>query len=126
MSIISIIVTILFIVLFRYIGSLGNGGVGITFLLCMLFGWLGWIAGGFAIKKGWLEAIRFINWSNVITWLIPIVGVFTSLLSFRAYFDLPNLGNHSKGKKLYLTLGLISIILSIINGIAGVLIKLYR
>lgn len=123
LGILNITITIGTIILFRYLGSLGNGGVGIVFLLCLVLGWLGWFIGGFIYKKEWLKLATFINWANVITWIIPVLGVFTSMISLRMYFGFPD---DFKKRKIFLTLGLISIILSIINGVAGVLIKLYN
>ncbi len=62
--------------------------------------------------------IKFIVWSNVLTWLLPPLGILTSISTFK----FSNLIKEENKK--YKNLALIGIILSIINAILGYLISL--
>lgn len=67
------------------------------------------------IKKGYnYKFVSFLAWSNVITWLFPVLGLFTSVISF-------TLSTHKKQEAFkYRFLGVIGIILSIISAYIGV------
>ena len=71
------------------------------------------------VKRGRVNQsfIRVIAWSNLITWFLPVLGLLTGVLTIKFYI----LG---KGEKKYKILGIVSIILSIINAVIGIIIKL--
>lgn len=62
--------------------------------------------------------VKWIVWSNVVTWLLPPLGVMTGFaaLKFGDYFP-------GESKK-YKTIAVLALIASIINAISGILIRL--
>lgn len=65
--------------------------------------------------------IKFIAWSNIITWFVPIVGLFTScfILSLYQQIDFPN-------KKKYKTIAIVGLTLTVINSASGFVIKYFN
>ena len=62
--------------------------------------------------------VKWIVWSNILTWLLPPLGVLTSFatLKFGDYFPSEN--------KKYKTIATIALTASILNAISGILINL--
>lgn len=62
--------------------------------------------------------IKFIVWSNVVTWLLPPLGILTGFttLGFSNYFP--------GEKKKYKILAIVGITLSLINSFIGILMKI--
>lgn len=91
--------------------------LGMTYFLLIIPGILGWYLASWYVKKTIHQnkLTKFIAWSNLITWFIPIVGFFTSAASIKF--------NESFGKKdkKYIILGIIGLAFSLINAIAGAL-----
>lgn len=65
-----------------------------------------------------ISLIKWIVWSNILTWLLPPLGVLTGFatLKFGEYF----LGESKK----YRTIAVIALIASVLNAISGVLMRL--
>lgn len=65
-----------------------------------------------------LSLVKWIVWSNVLTWLLPPLGVLTgfSALKFADYFPSEN--------KKYKIIAVIALVASILNAISGVLMNL--
>lgn len=62
--------------------------------------------------------VKWIVWSNLITWLLPPLGITTGLAAL-------NFGNHFPGsKKTFKTVAVIGIILSLLNALSGVLLNI--
>lgn len=62
--------------------------------------------------------VNWIAWSNVLTWLLPPLGILTGV----ATFEFSSLVRQ-EGKK-YKLLAIISIALSVVNAVVGIIIKL--
>ncbi|HEU4966037.1 MAG TPA: hypothetical protein VFT53_00965 [Candidatus Saccharimonadales bacterium] len=75
----------------------------IPFLLA--FGYSTWYIRRGKYNERWL-ALLF--WSNVITWVIPVLGVFTA-----AATNLINMHNHGEDRRKYMRLASIGILLSV-------------
>jgi len=69
-------------------------------------------------KKVSMTLVKWIVWSNVLTWLLPPLGVLTGFaaLKFGDYFPAEN--------KKYKTIAVIALVASILNAISGVLMRL--
>ncbi len=65
-----------------------------------------------------LKFIKFIAWSNVITWFLPPAGIFTGVFTCQAA------SYTAEQKKKYRILGCISILFAIINAAIGVALKM--
>lgn len=65
-----------------------------------------------------MTLIKWIIWSNILTWLLPPLGVLTGFaaLKFGDYFPAEN--------KKYKTIAVIALIASVLNAISGVLMRL--
>ncbi len=63
------------------------------------------------------SVVNFISWSNVITWIFPILGLFTAAFAIES-----GEMSEDKGKK-YLILGYVGSVFSILNSIAGIIIN---
>lgn len=64
------------------------------------------------------KLIKFIGWSNVCTWILPPLGIFTGTLSVKfASYD-------NKQKIKYRVLGVIGIIFSLANAVVGILLRM--
>lgn len=65
-----------------------------------------------------MTLVKWIVWSNVLTWLLPPLGVLTGFaaLKFGDYFPAEN--------KKYKTIAVIALVASILNAISGVLMRL--
>jgi hypothetical protein len=76
-----------------------------------------WISKWLAKKTKAIQVVDVLIWLNLFTWLIPVLGMFTSSLAL-------NTASHLKlqGKK-YKTLSYIGIILSIVYSCLGILAK---
>ncbi len=66
------------------------------------------------------SVINFVVWSNVITWILPIVGTLTgiSALKFASYIP--------EKKKKYTKIAIISLLASFLNAFLGVVLALAR
>lgn len=62
--------------------------------------------------------VKWIVWSNLLTWLLPPLGVLTGFaaLKFGDYFPAEN--------KKYKTIAVIALVASVLNAISGILINL--
>ena len=69
-------------------------------------------------KKVNANLIKWIVWSNILTWLLPPLGILTGFatLKFAEYFPSEN--------KKYKIIAVVALIASIINAIGGILIRL--
>ena len=59
--------------------------------------------------------VSFIHWTNVVTWLIPIIGIANSVFSLTVAEGI------AKNKTKLFILGYVGLALTILNAIAGVL-----
>lgn len=110
-QIVEVIVTIVAIITAKYLG--------ILYLIFLLVGWLGWYLGLLYSKNHKENSLtKFVAWVNLATWFIPIVGFFTVFASFA--FNT----KYGERNKIYLVFAIIGLVLSVINGIAGVIINL--
>ncbi|MGB8816279.1 MAG: hypothetical protein WCC74_03575 [Minisyncoccia bacterium] len=63
-----------------------------------------------------INLVKWIVWSNVITWLFPIIGIITGFAALE-------FGNHfPNDRKKYKTIAVIGIVASLLNIILGILI----
>lgn len=85
----------------------------LTIFLPLMAGW-GFAKWYLKKEKANVKLINFIAWANVCSWLIPIVGVFTSI------FTLEVSEHPAFKKKKYIILGLIAAILSLLQMILAV------
>jgi|GEM_PF-1842155 uncharacterized membrane protein len=69
-------------------------------------------------KKVNYSLVNWIAWSNVLTWLLPPLGILTGV----ATFEFSNLIEQTNKK--YKSLAIISIVLSVVNAIFGIIINL--
>lgn len=60
--------------------------------------------------------VKFIHWTNVVTWLLPIIGIATSVFSLTVAEGI------SQNKTKLFVLGYVGLTLTILNAIAGVLL----
>jgi len=96
--------------LFRYLGL-----VGLLFVGAYYVG--NWLA-KLVVKKSSPDKVGFIPWFNVVTWLLPPLGVLTA--SFSYGLTATPTGNKNK----YRNLAIVGGVLSIINAGIGILLKL--
>lgn len=111
-KVIGILAFIVAFVLFRFLGL-----VGLFFLAAYFIGiWISnWI-----IKKGNVDGklAKWLAWSNVVTWFIPLVGILTVAASY-------NFSNtKTVNKQTYRNLALLGLLLTLINAIWGTLQRL--
>jgi hypothetical protein len=68
-------------------------------------------------KKINITLVKWIVWSNILTWLLPPLGVMTGFaaLEFANYFPVDS--------KKYKTIAIITLIVSFLNALGGILIK---
>jgi hypothetical protein len=89
------------------------------FILMVVFILGGWLAQWYFKRRKVSQAlIKLIVWSNVLTWFLPFLGMFTG----SAALQFSNLVEQEKKK--YKILAITGIGLSLINAIAGIIIKL--
>jgi len=101
--------------LFYYLGI-----TGLIFLLAVLGGLFipNWIYKKDGYKK---TLVNIIAWSNLILGLIlPPLGVFVAIFSIKFNYLLPEEEKRTK----YIVLGILGLIISIINAVIGVLLRL--
>lgn len=91
--------------------------VAVIFLFAFLIGvyFPGWY---FKRQKVNYTFIKWFVWSNILTWFLPPLGILTGF----AAFGFSNLVKQEKKK--YKILAIIGIILSLINAIVGIIIRL--
>ncbi len=65
-----------------------------------------------------ITLIKWIVWSNVLTWLLPPLGIMTSLATLEFSNNFPN------ESKKYKTIAIIGIVASLLNALSGVLMNL--
>lgn len=65
-----------------------------------------------------LTLIKWISWSNVVTWLLPPLGVMTGFATLGFANDF------SKDSKKYRTLSIISLVASFLNALSGILMNI--
>lgn len=91
--------------------------LGLAYFVLLIPAVIGWWLGGLAAKKESFKAINFIAWSNVLTWLLPPLGLATSVFTI-------NYNEHVSNKsKQHNILAIIGIVLSVGNGLIGVIMK---
>jgi FtsH-binding integral membrane protein len=96
--------------LFRYLGV-----VGLLFLGAYFLG--DWLAKWYIKRKTASDKVMsFFAWTNIITWLLPPLGVFTASLAY----GFSKKSDLSSTKK-YRNLAIIGVILSLINASIGIL-----
>lgn len=104
------------------VGSIIIGFVIGKYLGLVVFLFLGAIYVGQWFPKWYLKRervnitlVKWIVWSNVLTWLLPPLGVMTGFAALE-------FGNHFPGdRKKYKTIAIIGIVASLINALWGVL-----
>jgi RNA polymerase subunit RPABC4/transcription elongation factor Spt4 len=103
------VITIISIVIGYILGKY----LGVVFFAFILVGYIAYWFGGWYSKreKQSYKIKNIICWSNTISWLIPILGLGTGIIAYR-------FGQIDKVSK-YRKLGILGLVLSIINGIAG-------
>lgn len=108
--------------IFGIIGFIGGyilfKAIGLASILFIIVFLLGNWASKKYIKEHKTEnnVINWIAWSNLITWLLPILGIATAISSY-------NFSNNFKhGKNKYLYLAITGGLLSILNALWGVLL----
>ncbi len=103
-----------------WIGTIGGIALGkllgLAFFIIIIFPILGYYFAKWYTKnnrqRNWIT--NLIIWSNLITWIFPIAGYFTSIASLTIY------ENTDKTNKKAQILGWICLILSIINSLIGI------
>ncbi len=108
-QLLGLVTTIIAIAIGRYLG--------LAYFILLIPAAIGWWLGGVVGKKESFKMINFIAWSNVLTWLLPPLGLAT------AAFTLNYNENSSDKSKKWNTLAIIGIVLSIANGIIGIAMK---
>lgn len=111
-SIISIIFFIVAFVIGRFLGL-------VTFLFIGAWALGEWFPKWYMKReKVNMSLIKWIVWSNVLTWLLPPLGILTGFaaLKFADYFPSEN--------KKYKVIAIIALVASILNAISGVLMNL--
>ena len=97
------------------IGYYGGIVVVLLFLSSVLIGL--WFAKWYAKKeKISLRLINFIIWSNLITWLIPPLGILTGTIAIQFSNDLESKFSTKKHR----ILGVIGIVISLANAFLGI------
>jgi len=111
-SVISVVFFIVAFVIGRFLGL-------VTFLFIGAWALGEWFPKWY-MKRGKINTslIKWIVWSNVLTWLLPPLGILTGFaaLKFGDYF--PN------ESKKYKTIAVIALIASVLNSISGTLMNL--
>ena len=94
--------------------------LGLVLLLFVLAWFIGQWFGKWYLKREHINTtlVKWIVWSNVITWLLPPLGVMTGFatLEFANHFP-------SDAKK-YKTIAIIALIVSFINALSGVILNM--
>ena len=112
-SLLGVLAFIFAYVLFRFLGV-----VGLIFIAAYYLG--DWAAKSYCKRETVSEKVlNFCAWSNVITWFLPPLGIFTATLAYGF-----SVHSQSKSKNKYRNLALIGAALSILNAVLGILQKL--
>jgi len=107
------------------VGSIIIGFVIGKYLGLVVFLFLGALLLGQWFPKWYLKRerinitlVKWIVWSNVLTWLLPPLGVMTGFAALE-------FGNHFPGdRKKYKTVAIIGIVASLLNALSGVLMNI--
>ncbi len=113
-GVISRVVGIIFILIAIAVGRYLGQTLGILYIFLLIPGLAGYYLPKYYINKP--RFIRFLAWSNVITWLLPFAGLYTAISTLKT-------ASSSKKKVKYETLGIIGLSLSVINCLLGVYIS---
>ncbi|MCP6718812.1 MAG: hypothetical protein KJI71_01090 [Patescibacteria group bacterium] len=91
--------------------------LGLVFLLFLLTGYAGhWFANWYSKRENQSYKLKnVICWSNVVTWISPVVGVGMGIMAY-------GFGKTENNKK-YRNLGIFGLTLSIVNGLLGVYLR---
>lgn len=112
-SILGILAFIFAFALFRYLGI-----VGLLFIGAYYLG--DWIAKWYCKRKTINEKVlSFASWTNVVSWLLPPLGVFTASMAYSF-----SVNSKSESNKKYRNLAIIGAVLSIINAAIGIIQRL--
>lgn len=112
-SILGILAFIVAFALFRYLGI-----VGLLFIGAYYLG--NWIAKWYCKRKTINEKVlSFVSWTNVVSWLLPPLGIFTASLAYGF-----SVQSKSESSKKYRNLAIVGAVLSIINAAIGILQRL--
>lgn len=112
-NILGILAFIIAFALFRYLGI-----VGLIFLAAYYLG--DWLAKWYFKRKSVNEKLlNFASWANIITWLLPPLGVFNATLAYGFSTQ-----SSSESKNKYRNLAIIGAALSLINAVIGILQRL--
>jgi hypothetical protein len=106
-------------------GSIIIGFIIGKYLGLVVFLFLGALLLGQWFPKWYLERekinitlVKWIVWSNVLTWLLPPLGIATGFAALE-------FGNHFPGdRKKYKTVAIIGIVASLLNALSGVLMNI--
>lgn len=112
LAIIEVIFFILAFLAGKYLGLLIFLFIGAAYLGLWFPGWY------IKRKKINISFVKWIVWSNTLTWFLPPLGLITSLAAFKFgdYFPREN--------KRYKIIAILALVASILNALVGVLIKL--
>lgn len=103
------------------IGSIIGKYLGLLVLFLFIFAWLigQWFPKWY-LKRGHanITLVKWIVWSNVLTWLLPPLGVMTGFAALE-------FANHFPGdSKKYKTIAIIALAASFLNALSGVLMNI--
>jgi hypothetical protein len=112
-NVLGILAFIVTFILFRYLGL-----VGLLFLGAYYLG--DWITKWYCKRKTVNEKVlSLVSWSNVVSWLLPPIGVFTASMAYGF-----SVNSKSESSKKYRNLAIIGAVLSIVNAAIGILQRL--
>lgn len=99
----------------RAAGTALGGSFGLLILLALVLGWLASKLANRYIKKGKIKrnVLKLWAWSNLITWLIPVVGIFTAVFTLKIFMNM----RHKE--KLFQVLAIIGLCALVINAGVG-------
>lgn len=116
-NIFGIIAFIIAFALFRYLGFVGLIFIAVYFLGDRFSKW--YIKRNQANEWGSLSLPKWIAWSNLITWLLPPLGILTATITYN-FSTLINTKNKNKFK----VLAIIGYALALMNALWGVMQRL--
>ena len=94
--------------------------IGALLVLLVSTGLGSWYGAWYAKKGSHSKTVlNILFWSNVITWIVPLVGFFTSSATFQI-----NARNHGADRRQFMIIAGICYGLSLINGFFGVKLAL--
>lgn len=101
--------------LFKFIGY--DGLILVIIVAAYYLG--GWVAKWYFRRKAINEkVVSFVSWINLVTWVLPPLGIFTASLTHGFYVQ-----SKPKSNKKYRNLALVGAVLSILNGVMSVILQ---